>query len=42
MVDRLKRLFDDKRITIDGLKKAVEKKLITPDEFTVITGEKYE
>jgi uncharacterized XkdX family phage protein len=42
MFERIKRLFEAKEITIDGLKKAVEKGLITEDQFTVISGQDYE
>ena len=42
MFDRLKRLFDSGKLTKDGLKSAVEKGLITAEEFTKIAGEKYE
>ena len=42
MFDRLKRLFDIGKITKDGLKTAVEKGLITSDEYTKIVGEQYE
>ena len=41
MFDRLKRLYDTHRLTKDGLKIAVEKNLLTPEEYEEIVGEKY-
>lgn len=34
-------LFKAKRITLDGVRKAVEEKIITPEEFVIITGNLY-
>lgn len=41
MFERLKRLFDLGKLSIDGLKNAVSKNLITPEEYEIIAGEKY-
>ena len=41
MYERLKRLYDDGEITKTGLRKAVEKRWITSDEFKEITGNDY-
>ena len=35
-------LYKAKRITIDGVKKAVSDGLITEDEYAMITGKSYE
>ena len=37
----IKTLYKAKRITLDGVKKAVADKLITEAEYTEITGEQY-
>ena len=42
MFDRLKRLYDENRLTKEGLKNAVAKNLITAEEYQQITGEKYD
>ena len=34
-------LFKAKRISFDGVRKDVEEKIITSEEFTIITGELY-
>lgn len=41
MFERLKRLYDCGKLTKDGLKNAVENGLITADDYTKITGERY-
>lgn len=42
MFDRLKRLYESGKLSKDGLKTAVEKGLITSDEYAKIVGEQYE
>lgn len=37
----LKKLYDSHKITIEGVRKAVVDHIITPEEFTEITGEVY-
>lgn len=41
MYERIKRLYDSGELTIDGLKNAVKKNLITVEEYEEISGEKY-
>lgn len=41
MFERLNRLFQAGKVTKDGLKKAVKNGLITEEDFTKITGERY-
>ena len=41
MFERLKRLYEENRLTKDGLKKAVAESLITADQYEEITREKY-
>lgn len=41
MYNRLKRLYDNGEINENGLRKAVEKGWITPDEYKEITGNDY-
>lgn len=41
MYERIKRLYDSGELTIDGLKNAVIKNLITVEEYEEISGEKY-
>lgn len=38
----IRTLYRMKRITIDGMRQAVEDGVITPAEFETITGEAYE
>ncbi len=42
MYERIKRLYDSKALTLEGLKNAVAKGLISADEFKKISGEVYE
>lgn len=42
MFDRLKKLYDNKRLTKAGLKNAVKIGWITREEYEVITGEAYD
>lgn len=42
MFEVLKRLFDEGTLSEKGLKNAVEKKLITPDQFLAISGKSYD
>ena len=42
MFDRLKRLYDSGRMTKAMLKNAVEKNLLTADEYAQIAGEEYD
>ena len=42
MFDRLKKLYDQKKLTLQGLANAVMKGLITSEEFYEISGEKYD
>ena len=42
MFERLKRLYDENRLTNDGLKKAVAESLITVDQYEEITGKDYD
>ena len=42
MFDRLKRLYEENRLTKDGLKHAVAQNLITAEQYEQITGEKYD
>lgn len=41
MFERLQRLYNEGKITKDGLKKAVKNGLITADDYAKITGERY-
>ncbi len=41
MYERLKRLYSEGKITIQGLRNAVAKKLITEEQFTEITSQPY-
>lgn len=41
MFDRLKRLYAESKITINGLRKSVVKGWITEEQFKEITGEEY-
>lgn len=38
----IRTLYRAKRITVDGVRKAVEDGLISPAEYTEITGKEYE
>lgn len=38
----IRTLYRAKRITIDGVRQAVEDGIVTADEFATITGEAYE
>ena len=42
MFDRLKKLYDNKRLTQAGLKNAVKRGWITREEYETITGEAYD
>lgn len=42
MFERIKRLFDSQALSKDGVKNAVVRKLITPEQYRMITGEAYE
>lgn len=42
MYERLKRLYNAKRLTKVNLKKAVKNELITEEQYEEITGEVYE
>ena len=42
MFERLKKLYDEGRITKAGLKNAVRKGWITEEQYTEITGEVYQ
>ena len=41
MLERLRTLYDNGKLSKEGLKNAVGKKLITADQYEQITGEKY-
>ena len=41
MYEKLKRLYEEERIGIDELVKAVKMKMITEDQFFQITGQRY-
>ncbi|MBR3262808.1 MAG: XkdX family protein [Lachnospiraceae bacterium] len=41
MYERLKRLYSEGVLSIQGLRNAVEKKLITEEQFTEITGQPF-
>lgn len=41
MFETLKRLYDERRLTKEGLKNAVIKNWITPDQYKEITEEPY-
>lgn len=41
MFDRVKRLYMSGALNLDGVKRAVEFKWITPVEYGLITGELY-
>ena len=42
MFNRIKRLYDEGKLDKQGVKNAVEKGWITPEQYEEITGEKYE
>lgn len=42
MYERLKRLYDSGALTLEGLKNAVKKGLITPEEYTQICLKEYD
>ena len=42
MYERLKRLYEEGRVDKAGLVNAVDKGLITKEQYTSITGESYE
>lgn len=42
MYETLKRLYTDGRLTVEGLKNAVVKNWITPEQYQEITGLPYE
>lgn len=42
MFERIKRLYDEGKLSINGLKNAVEKELITAEQYKLICGEKYD
>lgn len=42
MFDRLKKLYDNKRLTKAELKNAVKRGWITGEEYETITGEAYD
>lgn len=39
MFQRLKRLYEDGRLTVDGLKAAIERGWINEEEYSQIVGE---
>lgn len=41
MVERLRTLYDNGKLSKEGLKNAVVKNLITVDQYEEITGERY-
>ena len=41
MFERLKRMYEEGKITKGGLRKAVQKKWITKDQYREITGEEF-
>lgn len=42
MKERLKRLYNEKRLTLQGVANAVEQGLITVEDFKEITGKNYD
>lgn len=42
MYERLKRLYDSGALTLEGLKNAVKKGLITPEEYAQICLKEYD
>ena len=41
MFERVKRLFNDGSLNLEGVKRAVSFGWITPEQYAEITGEKY-
>lgn len=41
MFDRIKRLYDEGKLNIDGVRNAVKRGWITAEQFKEITGEDY-
>lgn len=42
MYERIKRLYESNVLTLEGLRNAVAKGLITAEQFSMISGEAYE
>lgn len=42
LVESLKRLYEKEQITKEKVKKIADRHQITPDDYELITGEKYE